>query len=326
MAVQSPPEKRVPILSVQHLTKTIEQKEFLKDLSFSIYSDAKVGIVGINGCGKSTLLRILAGEDKDYEGEVKPVGGATMRYVPQEPKLDPTKDVRGNLEEGVAEIRALLAKFEALSEKLGTVLTPDEMQDVLDQQQRVQDQIEAKEGWDVDRHLDLASEALRLPPGDADVTKLSGGERRRVALCRALMAHPDLLLLDEPTNHLDAATTEWLEHFLTTYHGAWLLVTHDRWFLENSTNQMVELDRGRIFVFQGNYSAFLEAKSKRLETESNQESARQRILARELEWIRSTPAARRVKSKSRIASTGSCGSRSSHGFATPRDRMLSTIA
>jgi len=301
MPAQPPAEKRVPILSVQHLTKTIEQKEFLKDLSFSIFSDAKVGIVGINGCGKSTMLRILAGEDKDYEGEVKPVGGATLRYVPQEPRLDPTKDVRGNLEEGVAEIRALHARYEALSEKLGTDLTPEQMQDVLDAQQRVQDQIEAKDGWDVDRHLELASEALRLPPGDADVTKLSGGERRRVALCRALMAHPDLLLLDEPTNHLDAATTEWLEHFLTTYHGAWLLVTHDRWFLEHSTNQMVELDRGRIFVFQGNYSAFLDAKAKRLETEANQESARQRVLARELEWIRSTPAARRVKSKSRIA-------------------------
>ena len=221
--------------------------------------------------------------------------------MPQEPRLDPTKDVRGNLEEGVAEIRGLLARFEALSEKLGTDLTPDAMQAVLDQQQAVQDLIEAKDGWDVDRHLELASEALRLPPWDADVSKLSGGERRRVGLCRALMAHPDLLLLDEPTNHLDASTTEWLEHFLTTYHGAWLLVTHDRWFLEHSTNQMVELDRGRIFVFQGNYSAFLEAKSKRLETETNQESARQRILARELEWIRSTPAARRVKSKSRIA-------------------------
>jgi sulfate-transporting ATPase len=291
----------VILADLQRVAAARPGRPLYADLSLTVATGDRLGVVGLNGCGKSTLLRILAGEDKDYEGEVKPVNGATLRYVPQEPRLDPTKDVWGNLEEGVVEIRELLAKFEALSEKLGTDLSPEAMQDVLDKQQRVQDLIEAKNGWDVDRHLELAAEALRLPPPDADVTKLSGGERRRVALCRALMAHPDLLLLDEPTNHLDAATTEWLEHFLTTYHGAWLLVTHDRWFLEHSTNQMVELDRGRIFVFQGSYSAFLEAKQKRLDTENSQEAARQRILARELEWIRSTPAARRVKSKSRIA-------------------------
>ena len=213
----------------------------------------------------------------------------TLGYVPQEPRLDPTKDVRGNLEEGVRDIRALLAKFERLSEQMAGDLTPEQLQDVLDAQSKVQDQIEHRDGWDVDRHLEVAMEALGCPPPDADVTKLSGGERRRVALCRALMQHPDLLLLDEPTNHLDAATTDWLERFLTTYHGAWILVTHDRWFLEHSTNQMVELDRGRIFVFSGSYSSFLEAKSKRTELEQATESARQRVLARELDWIRSTP-------------------------------------
>ena len=295
------PVPRVPILAVSHLTKTIQQKEILKDLSFSIFADAKVGFLGENGSGKTTLLRILAGEDKEVEGEVRPYPGVTLGYVPQEPHLDPTKDVRGNLEEGVRDIRALLAKFEHLSERMGEDLSPEDLQDVLDQQSKVQDLIEHRDGWDVDRHLEVAMEALGCPPPDADVTTLSGGERRRVALCRALMQHPDLLLLDEPTNHLDAATTDWLERFLTTYHGAWILVTHDRWFLEHSTNQMVELDRGRIFVFSGSYSSFLEAKSKRNDLEQATESARQRILARELDWIRSTPSARTVKNKARVA-------------------------
>ena len=295
------PAPRVPILAVNHLTKTIQQKDILKDLSFSIFEDAKVGFLGENGSGKTTLLRILAGEDKEYEGEVRPYPGVTLGYVPQEPRLDPTKDVRGNLEEGVRDIRALLAKFEHLSEQMAGDLTSEQLQDVLDAQSKVQDQIEHRDGWDVDRHLEVAMEALGCPPPDADVTKLSGGERRRVALCRALMQHPDLLLLDEPTNHLDAATTDWLERFLTTYHGAWILVTHDRWFLEHSTNQMVELDRGRIFVFSGSYSSFLEAKSKRTDLEQATESARQRVLARELDWIRSTPSARTVKNKARVA-------------------------
>ncbi len=295
------PPQRQTILSVQGLTKTIQQREILKNLTFGIYSDAKVGIVGENGSGKTTLLRILAGEDKEYEGEVRPYSGVTIGYVPQEPHLDETLDVRGNVELGVKPIRELLARFEALSERLGGDLTPEQMQEILDEQSKVQDLIEHRDGWDVDRHLEVAMEALACPPGDSDVRKLSGGEQRRVALCRVLLSHPDLLLLDEPTNHLDAATTEWLERFLTTYHGAWLLVTHDRWFLEKSTNQMVELDRGRIFVFEGSYSNFLEAKQKRLELEQSTESARQRILARELEWIRSTPKARTVKSKSRIS-------------------------
>src|SRR5262245_10168647 len=295
------PAPRVSIYSVEHLTKTIQETEILRDLSFSIFADAKVGIVGENGSGKSTLLRILAREDTEHDGIVRPLPGVTYGYLPQEPRLDPSKDVRGNLEEGVQPVRDLLARFERLSERLGEDLTPDEMQAVLDEQQAVQDQIEHKDGWELDHHIELAMDALSCPPPDADVTRLSGGERRRVALCRLLMQHPDLLLLDEPTNHLDAATTEWLEHFLTNYHGAWLLVTHDRWFLEHSTNQMVELDRGRIFVFEGSYSSFLDAKRKRLELEQSQESSRQRILARELEWIRSSPSARTVKNKARIS-------------------------
>ncbi|MCC7138627.1 MAG: energy-dependent translational throttle protein EttA [Planctomycetes bacterium] len=295
------PVPRVPIYAVERLTKTIQGHEILKDLSFSIYADAKVGIVGENGSGKSTLLRILAREDTDHDGVVRPFSGVTFGYLPQEPRLDPSKNVLGNVEEGAKAVRDLLTEFDRLSNRLAEDLTPDEMQAVLDKQSAVQEQIERKEGWELDHHIELAMEALSCPPPDADVSKLSGGERRRVALCRLLMQHPDLLLLDEPTNHLDAATTEWLEHFLTNYHGAWLLVTHDRWFLEHSTNQMVELDRGRIFVFEGSYSAFLDAKRRRLEQEQAQESARQRILARELEWIRATPSARTVRNKARVA-------------------------
>ncbi len=294
------PAPRVPILSVAGLSKTFAEREILKDLSFTIYADAKVGIVGSNGTGKSTLLRILAGEEHATEGTVVPVPGATIGYVSQEPALDPAKDVRGNLEEGVAHVHDLLARYERLNERLAEPLDPETMQKVLDEQSKVQEEIDRREGWDVDRHLEVAMEALRTPPGDADVSRLSGGEKRRVALCKVLMAHPDLLLLDEPTNHLDAPTVEWLEQFLTTYHGAWLLVTHDRWFLERSTNQMVELDRGRIFVFEGSYSAFLDAKSRRLAVEEQQESSRRRVLERELEWIRSTPKARTAKSKARL--------------------------
>ncbi len=297
-------EKPVPrksIYAVEHLTKLIQGHEILKDLSFSIYEDAKVGLVGENGSGKSTLLRILAREDTDHDGIVRPFPNTTYGYLPQEPNLDPTKTVLGNVELGAKAVRDLLVEFDRLSNKLAEDLSPDEMQAVLDKQSAVQEQIERKDGWELDHHIELAMEALECPPPDADVTKLSGGERRRVALCRLLMQHPDLLLLDEPTNHLDASTTEWLEHFLTNYHGAWLLVTHDRWFLEHSTNQMVELDRGRIFVFEGAYSAFLDAKRRRLEHEQSTESARQRILARELEWIQSTPSARTVKNKARVA-------------------------
>jgi energy-dependent translational throttle protein EttA len=296
------PAPRTTILTVEHLTKTVGgDRELLKDLTFGIYADAKVGIVGENGSGKSTLLRILAGLDPEHEGTVRAAPGIRVGYVEQEPRLDPSKDVLGNLEEGLAHIRELHARYEALNEKLAEPLDPDAMQAVLDEQAHVQEEIERRDGWEVDRRLEVAMEALRCPPRDADVTKLSGGERRRVALCRTLMSHPDLLLLDEPTNHLDASTTEWLEQFLTTYLGAWLLVTHDRWFLERSTNQMVELDRGRIFVFEGSYSSFLDAKRRRLEAEQSTESARQRILTRELEWIRSTPSARTVKNKARVA-------------------------
>jgi energy-dependent translational throttle protein EttA len=296
------PPPRVPILAASHLTKTVAGgREILKDLSFSLFADAKVGIIGRNGSGKSSLLKILAGDEAPTEGTVVPVPGLTRGYVPQEPRLDETTDVRGNLERGVASVRDLLARFDRVNERLGESLSPQEMERALEEQSHIQEEIDRRDGWEVDRHLAVASEALRLPPADAAVRVLSGGEKRRVALAVACLSHPDLLLLDEPTNHLDAATVEWLENFLRTYHGAWLLVTHDRYFLDHATNQMVEIDRGRIHVYQGNYSGYLEERSRRLAIEERQESARARILERELEWIRSTPKARTAKSKARIA-------------------------
>jgi sulfate-transporting ATPase len=296
------PPPRVPILAASGLTKVVAGgREILKDLSFSLFADAKVGIVGRNGSGKSSLLRILAGEEQPTEGTVVPVPGLTRGYVPQEPRLDETTDVATNLERGVAAGRELLARFDRVNERLGEDLTPEAMERALDEQSRIQEEIDRKDGWELDRHLAVASEALRLPPPDAAVRVLSGGEKRRVALAVACLSHPDLLLLDEPTNHLDAATVEWLETFLRTYHGAWLLVTHDRYFLDHATNQMVELDRGRIHVYQGNYSGYLEERSRRLAIEEKQDSARRRVLDRELEWIRSTPKARTAKSKARVA-------------------------
>jgi ATP-binding cassette ChvD family protein len=295
------PPPRVPILAASGLTKTVAGgRDVLKDLSFSLFADAKVGIIGRNGSGKSSLLRILAGEEPPTEGQVVPVPGLTRGYVPQEPRLDETTDVAGNLERGVAGIRALLARFEAVNERLSEPLSPEEMEEALEEQARVQEEIERRDGWEVERHVEVAREALRLPPPDAPVRILSGGEKRRVALAVACLSHPDLLLLDEPTNHLDAATVEWLENFLATYHGAWLLVTHDRYFLDHATNQMVEIDRGRLHVYQGNYSGYLEARARRIEVEERQDSARRRVLERELEWIRSTPKARTAKSKARI--------------------------
>jgi sulfate-transporting ATPase len=295
-----PPEPRVAILSVSGLTKTAGGRDILKDLSFSLFADAKVGIIGRNGSGKTSLLRILAGEEAPTEGVVVPVPGLTRGYVPQEPRLDETTDVRQNLERGVAHVRALLERFDRVNDRLGESLSPEQMEEALAEQARVQEEIERRDGWEVDRHLEVASEALRLPPPDAAVRVLSGGEKRRVALAVACLSHPDLLLLDEPTNHLDAETVEWLEHFLATYHGAWLLVTHDRYFLDHATNQMVEIDRGRIHVYQGNYSGYLEERSRRLAVEEKQDSSRRRVLERELEWIRSTPKARTAKSKARV--------------------------
>ena len=277
------------------------KREILKGIWLSFLPGAKIGVLGNNGAGQSTLLRIMAGVDKEIVGEAWPAPGLKIGYLPQEPHLDPTKDVRGNVEEGVAETRALLTKFEEISLKMGEEMSDDEMQKLLDQQAALQDQIDAVNGWDLDHHLDIAMDALRCPPGDADVSKISGGERRRVALCRLLLAKPDMLLLDEPTNHLDAESVEWLEKTLEKFAGTVVAITHDRYFLENVAEWILELDRGEGHPFHGNYSAWLDAKAKRLHDEEKQQNARQRMLTRELEWVRSSPKARQAKSKARLA-------------------------
>jgi ATP-binding cassette ChvD family protein len=273
----------------------------LKGIWLSFLPGAKIGVIGNNGAGKSTLLKIMAGLDKDIVGEAMPAPGLKIGYLAQEPKLDPTKDVRGNVEEGVASTRALLTRFEEISNLMGEEMSDARMEKLLDEQGRLQDQIDAINGWDLDHTLDLAMDALRLPPGDADVTKISGGERRRVALCRLLLSQPDMLLLDEPTNHLDAESVEWLEKTLENFKGTVVAITHDRYFLENVAEWILELDRGEGHPFQGNYSAWLEAKTKRLATEEKQANARERMLARELEWVRSSVKARQAKSKARLA-------------------------
>ena len=276
-------------------------KEVLKGIYLSFYPGAKIGVLGSNGSGKSTLLRIMAGVDKDFFGDAKPADGIRIGYLPQEPELDPTKNVLGNVEEAVAKTKALLQRFDEVNLKLGEDMKPAEMDKLLDEQGKLQDAIEAANGWDLDRTLEIAMDALRLPPGDADVSKLSGGERRRVALCRMLLERPDMLLLDEPTNHLDAESVAWLEHYLHEYPGTVVAVTHDRYFLDNVAGWILELDRGAGIPWEGNYSSWLEQKRKRLEGEEKAESARQRTLARELEWVRASPRARQAKSKARLA-------------------------
>jgi ATP-binding cassette ChvD family protein len=289
------------IYAVRNLTKKYGTKEVLRGITLAFYYGAKIGVIGHNGSGKSTLLRIMAGQDRDFEGDARLLEGATVGYVPQEPQLDPSRTVIGNIEDAVAPVRALLERYEALSERLGESLSDDEMAKVVEQHERAQREIEARDAWELDHHLELAMHALRCPPPDADVTKISGGERRRVALCRALLAHPDLLLLDEPTNHLDAETIAWLEHHLSEYPGTVILVTHDRYFLDNVVKWMLEMDRGRGTPFEGNYSAYLEQKQQRLLIEEKSEASRQKVLARELEWIRQSPRARIAKNKARIA-------------------------
>jgi sulfate-transporting ATPase len=276
-------------------------REVLKGINLAFFPGAKIGVIGANGAGKSSLLRIMAGVDHDFLGEARPADGLRIGYLPQEPTLDATKDVRGNVEEAVAPIRALVTEFEQVSARFAEPLTDDEMTALLERQGDLQNRIEALGAWDLDRRLDVAMDALRLPPGEQDVATLSGGEKRRVALCRLLLQQPDMLLLDEPTNHLDAESVAWLERYLAEFPGTVVAVTHDRYFLDNVAQWILELDRGAGIPWKGNYSSWLEQKQQRLAVEEKQASARRRTLERELEWIRMSPRARQAKSKARIS-------------------------
>jgi ATP-binding cassette ChvD family protein len=289
------------IYTMQRVSKVVPPKrEILKDISLSFYPGAKIGVLGLNGSGKSTLLRIMAGVEKDFLGEAKPAKGVRIGFLPQEPQLDPAKDVRGNVEDGVAATKALLDEFNALSARFADPMSDDAMAALIEKQGKLQEAIDAANAWDLDRQLEIAADALRLPPWDADVAKLSGGERRRVALCRLLLSKPDMLLLDEPTNHLDAESVAWLERFLKDFPGTVVAVTHDRYFLDNVAGWILELDRGKGIPWEGNYSSWLEQKALRLAQEEKQESARQRALQHELEWVRTAPKGRHAKSKARL--------------------------
>lgn len=276
-------------------------KEVVKDVSLSFLPGAKIGVLGYNGAGKSTLLKIMAGLDEEYTGEARAADGLRVGYLEQEPELNADKDVMGNVMEGLGEINALLQRFEDVSARFAEEMTDDEMNDLIAEQAELQEKIDAADGWDVQRQVEIAMDALRCPPSESEVTKLSGGEKRRVALCRLLLSKPDMLLLDEPTNHLDAESVAWLERFLEEYPGTVVGVTHDRYFLDNVTGWILELDRGRGIPYEGNYSSWLEQKQKRLAQEQREEKGRQRTLDTELEWVRQSPSARRSKSKARIA-------------------------
>ena len=289
------------VFTMQDLRKVVaSNRVILDDVTLAFLPGAKIGVIGANGAGKSTLLRIMAGIDTEFVGEARPTPGVRVGHMAQEPELDPSKDVLGNVEEGVAETRQLLQRFEEVSDKFSEPLEDDEMNALLEEQARLQDQIDAVDAWELDRTLEVAMDALRLPPGDTDVTQLSGGERRRVALCRLLLRKPDLLLLDEPTNHLDTESVAWLERFLQEYPGTVVAITHDRYFLDNVAEWILELDRGRGIPWKGNYSSWLEQKERRLGVEEKQSSARRRTLQRELEWVRMAPRARQAKSKARV--------------------------
>ena len=289
------------VYTMQDLRKVVPpDRVILDEITLAFLPGAKIGVLGANGAGKSSLLRIMAGIDGDFLGEARPMPGVSVGFLPQEPRLDPAKDVLGNVEEGVAETRRLLRRFEEISARFAEPLEDDEMASLLDEQARLQDRIDACDAWELDRTLQVAMRALGCPPGDAQVGHLSGGEKRRVALCRLLLQKPELLLLDEPTNHLDAESVAWLERFLQDYPGTVVAVTHDRYFLDNVAGWILELDRGRGIPWKGNYSSWLEQKRQRLAVEEKQAGARQRTLERELEWIRMAPRARQAKSKARI--------------------------
>jgi energy-dependent translational throttle protein EttA len=290
------------IYTMQAVSKIVPPKrEILKDIWLSFYPGAKIGVLGLNGSGKSTLLRILAGVDKDFVGEARPLPGIKIGYLPQEPQLDPQKDVRGNVEEAIADTKKLLDRFNEISMKFAEPMSEADMNLLLEEQGKLQTQIDAQGGWELERKLSIAADALCLPPWDAQVTQLSGGERRRVALCRLLLSNPDMLLLDEPTNHLDAQSVAWLERFLHDYPGTVIAVTHDRYFLDNVAGWILELDRGHGIPYEGNYSAWLEQKQKRLAQEGRQQAAHEKSLKAELEWVRTNPKGRQAKSKARLA-------------------------
>ncbi len=289
------------IYSMRRVTKVVPPgRTVLKDITLAFFRGAKIGVLGLNGAGKSTLLRIMAGVDKDYDGEIEMTPGLRIGYLPQEPQLDPAKDVRGNVEEAVAPVKQLLERFNEISMRFAEPLADEEMTKLIEEQGRLQERIEAAGAWELERKLEIAADALRLPPWDAEVATLSGGEKRRVALCRLLLSQPDMLLLDEPTNHLDAESVAWLERYLKEYPGTVIAVTHDRYFLDNVAGWILELDRGEGIPWKGNYSSWLEQKQRRLALEEKQESARQRTLERELEWVRANPKARTAKSKARL--------------------------
>jgi sulfate-transporting ATPase len=289
------------IFTMNRVAKIVPPKRFIiRDISLSFYPGAKIGVLGLNGSGKSTLLRIMAGLDKEFDGEARPQPGINIGYLPQEPELDPAKDVRGNVEEGVAATKALLDRFNDISMQFAEPMDDEKMNSLLEEQGKLQDAIDSAGAWELDRKLEVAADALRLPPWDADVTKLSGGEKRRVALCRLLLSEPDMLLLDEPTNHLDAESVAWLERFLEEYPGTVIAVTHDRYFLDNVAGWILELDRGHGIPWEGNYSSWLEQKEQRLKQEDASEKARRKAMQSELEWVRSNPKGRQAKSKARL--------------------------
>lgn len=288
------------LVTVKDLSKSFGDREILKSMTFTIHRDARIGILGANGVGKSTFMKILAGEEKEYSGVVRHAPDIRVGYVSQEPPLDESKTVRENIEVGLARVHALLEQFDQVSEQMGTESDSKKMDKLVEKMGRLQEEIDQLGAWELDHQVEMAMEALRVPPPDSPVGRLSGGEKRRVALCRELISHPDLLILDEPTNHLDAATVEWLEVFIENYQGTVVMVTHDRYFLDNVANYMVEIEDGDLGIFEGNYSDYLSKKSELLELRSKQEDRRQHILTRELEWLKSTPSARTSKSKARV--------------------------